>query len=279
MQHTTNWPPGGRQAATRLGLLLLLTLAALSAPAQAAPPPNMALLGTDPAATAYGGPRYPGGPDSLRATVRRYLRAASPALVGELFLRLELDSVGRSRQAYFLPPPAGSPAIALYISPEAQGLTQQLVQRLLPWQLPSQPQGQWYGPLGPGVTVPLVFGPAPVAPRVYSDENPTFSVVGLPVFASRKTVVPLNLAEFFYRQVQYPFEDLRRGRGGTVYAYFEVSETGKVEQRRIVGTVSPTLDAEVLRVLQRLPSALTPPRHQGQATRVGYVLPISFQAL
>lgn len=242
----------------------------------------MALTGSDPAATTYRGPRYPGGPDSLRAAVRRHLRAASRTLVGELFLRLELDSTGRSRQAYFLPPPAGSPAIALYLSPEAQNLTQQLVQRLLPWQLPSQPQrqGQWYGSQGPGVTIALPFGPEPAAPaRAYSDENPTFSVVPLPTFASRKTVVPFNLIEFFYRQVQYPYEDLRRGRGGTVFAYFEVSETGKVEQRRIVGTVSPTLDAEVLRVLQRLPSALTPPRYQGRPTRVSYVLPMSFRSM
>lgn len=238
----------------------------------------MALMGPDPTATTYRGPRYPGGPDSLRATVRRYLQAASPTLVGELFLRLELDSAGYSRQAYFLPPPAGSPAIALYLSPEAQNLAQQLVQRLLPWEVPPQVRGQWYGPQGPGVTVKLPFGPEPAAPaRAYADENPTFSVVPLPVFASRKTVVPFNLIEFFYRQMQYPYEDLRRGRGGTVFAYFEVSETGKVEQRRIVGTVSPTLDAEVLRVLLRLPSALTPPYYQGRPTRVSYVLPMSFR--
>ncbi|WP_223651918.1 energy transducer TonB [Hymenobacter psoromatis] len=278
MQHLSTWLPGEwRPAATGLGLLLL---AALSARAQVAPLPNMALLGPDPAATAYCGPRYPGGPDSLRATVRRGLRAASPALVGELFLHLELDSAGRSRQAYFLPPPTGSPAIALYLSPEAQSLAQQLVQHLLPWQLPSQPLGQWYGPQGPGVTVALPFGSEPATPaRAYADENPTFSVVPLLVYGSRKTVVPFNLLEFFYRQVQYPVEDLRSKRSGTVYAYFEVSETGTVEQRRIVGTVSPTLDAEVLRVLRRLPSALTPPRYHGQPTRVGYVLPMSFRSL
>ena len=100
----------------------MLALAPLGVRAQVALPPNMALVGPYPAATAYTGPRYPGGPDSLRATVQRHLRAAGPALVGELFLHLELDSNGRSRQAYFLPPPAGSPAITLYLSPEAKRL-------------------------------------------------------------------------------------------------------------------------------------------------------------
>ena len=257
--------------------LLVLSSAGLAARAQVAPPPNMALAGSDPAALAYCGPRYPGGPDSLAAAVRRGLRAASPALAGQLFLRLELDSSGRSRQAYFLPPPPGSPAIALYLNPEAQSLVQQLVQRLQPWQLPARPPGQPADALT-GVTVPLNFGPvsSPVV-RAYADENPAFSVVTLPVFARSKGTVPATLAEFFYRQVRYPFEDARRRRGGTVFAYFEVNEQGKVEQRRIVGTVSPTLDAEVLRVLQRLPSALTPPRYQGQATRVGYVLPVDFR--
>ncbi|MDJ0366812.1 energy transducer TonB [Hymenobacter sp. H14-R3] len=274
MPHSTTrtWPGWQRPA-----LALLMLGGASAARAQVAPPPNMALMGPDPTATAYQGPRYPGGPDSLHAAVRRYLRAASPTLTGELFLRLELENTGRSRQAYFLPPPPGSPAIALYISPEAQNLAQQLVQRLLPWQLPNRQPGQVYGAQGPGVTIVLNFGPEPSpAVRAYADENPTFSVVPLPVFARSKGTVPRNLAEFFNRQIRYPYEDLRRRRGGTVFAYFEVSEQGTVEQRRIVGTVSPTLDAEVLRVLQRLPSALTPPRYQGRPTRVSYVLPMSF---
>jgi TonB family protein len=80
-----------------------------------------------------------------------------------------------------------------------------------------------------------------------------------------------------YAQIRYPAEDFRRQRQGTVYAYFEVSETGRVEQRRIVGTLSPTFDAEVLRVLNRLPSALTPPCQQGRPVRVGYVLPLHFR--
>lgn len=154
------------------------------------------------------------------------------------------------------------------------------MQRLLPWQLPGNRLGQWCGPQGPSTTILLAFGPEPVAPaRAYSDENPTFSVVPLPVFGHGKATVPHNLTDFFYRQVRYLSEDVRRGRSGTVYAYFEVSETGTVEQRRIVGTVSPTLDAEVLRVLARLPSALAPPRYQGRPARVSYVLPISFKVL
>lgn len=80
-------------------------------------------------------------------------------------------------------------------------------------------------------------------------------------------------------QVRYPAEDIRQRRQGVVYAYLEVSETGAVEQRRSVGSVSPTLDAEVLRVLATLPNALTPPRLHGQPGRAGYVLPFTFKVL
>jgi len=265
----------------RWGWVLLFALllgAGRAARAQpAAPPPNMALMGNDPARAAYPGPAYPGGPDSLRAAVQRHLRGASPELAGQLFLRLELDSLGFSRRAYFLAPPPGSPAIGLYLNPEVQNLTQQLVQLLHPWLLPATLVDQ-----GPGgevaVTIPLDFGPAPT-PTVlaYSDENPTFSVVPLPRLGYSKGIVPSNLQSFFYGQIRYPTDDLRLGRQGTIYAYFEVSETGRVEQRRIVGTLSPTFDAEVLRVLRRLPSALTPPRQQGRPVRVGYVLPLYFR--
>lgn len=77
--------------------------------------------------------------------------------------------------------------------------------------------------------------------------------------------------------MRYPAKDLRNQVQGVVYAYFEVSETGAVEQRRIVGTVSPTFDAEVLRVLQTLPDARTPPRQAGYPVRVAYVLPLNFR--
>ncbi len=259
------------------GAALLLGLVAGPARAQQAPPPNMALLGNDPALTAYPGPRYPGGPDSLRATVRRGLRAASPALVGQLFLHLELDSTGRARAAYFLAPPAGAPSSALFTSPEAQRLAQQLMQQLLPWQVPRLVPSPLPSPAS-SVTLPLDFGPQPQpVARAYGDELPTFSVVPIAVPGRSRGVVPRSLVEFVGRQVRYPADDLRRGRQGTVFAYFEVSETGRVEQRRIIGSVSPALDAGVLRVLLLLPSALTPPRYQGQPARVFYVLPMSFR--
>jgi TonB family protein len=68
--------------------------------------------------------------------------------------------------------------------------------------------------------------------------------------------------------VRYPVEALRNQVQGNVYAYVEASETGTVEQQRIAGSGSPTLDAEALHVLQTLPNAVAPPRYQSRPVRV-----------
>lgn len=255
---------------------LLLALAARPALAQVLPPPppTTGLFSLDPTQAAYGGPRFPGGPDSLHAAVRRLLRPADPALRGELFLQLQLDSLGYSTQAFLLPPPAGSADIALYVNPQVQQLVRQLVRHLPPWQLAREAGGQL--PAGAFVTIPLRFGPAAAdEPLVFSDVDPTFSV--LPVQLDRYTRrTPRTVWDFISWQMDYPYEARMRGQQGTVYAYFEVNELGQVCQRRIVGTAQPMLDAEVLRVLRRLPNALSPPLYQGHAVCVSYVFPIRF---
>lgn len=246
------------------------SLTLLGGAAQAQTSPAMALIGSDPAATAYTGPRFPGGPDSLQATLARLLRPASPVLAGQLFLHLELAPNGAVQQATLLMPPRGTPAATLARSKEAQTLVSQVAQRLPAWQPGTGTPGQPKASVN-FMTLPLTFGPAtPPLALVYSDENPTFPAVGDRRF---------GVMGFLQRQVRYPAEDLRNRVQGTVYAYFEVSETGAIEQRRIVGSVSPTLDAEVLRALQRLPNALTPPRQAGQPVRVGYVVPMNFKTM
>ncbi|AMR27600.1 hypothetical protein A0257_11170 [Hymenobacter psoromatis] len=82
----------------------------------------MALVGSDPTLTAYTGPRYPGGPDSLQAVLARQLRPASPTLVGQVFLHLELDKTGGVQKADLLTPPRATPAAALAYTKEVQAL-------------------------------------------------------------------------------------------------------------------------------------------------------------
>ena len=258
--------------AVTIGCLLASGLL-LSRPALAqATGPTMSAGGEKPGDVAYTGPRFPGGPDSLRAVLARTLRRASPTLTGQLYLHLKLDETGVVSRAYFLTS-ADRATAELARTPAAQRLADELLNKLSVWQLP-EPRSKAKTAVS-SVTLPLWLGAgANAMPLPYSDEAPLFPVPAVAGIPSSRQV--LNLSQFLMYQVRYPAEDLRNQRQGTVYAYFEVSETGAVEQRRIVGSVSPTLDAEVLRALQNLPDALTPPRQQGRPVRVAYLLPAKF---
>lgn len=245
-------------------LLLAGLLAAPAAFAQAPTPTATAPAGLNP----YTGPRFVGGPDSLQATLRRALAAASPALKGQLMVRLEVDKNGRPTQCYVLMP-ADRTSLVLARSKEAQAIIKQLPAKLGTLQpgtySNNQPENILY--------LPLYFGeqPGPLA-LAYSDENPTFVSI-----AAKKNSPPLSAVNFIQRQFRYPPEDLRNRVQGTAYGYYEVSETGTVENRRIISGLSPTIDAELLYALNTLPDALTPPRQQGRPVRVAYVVPVNLK--
>jgi len=251
-----------------------LALALSFGQAQAQTQPQTTLPDTSP--TAYVGPRFPGGPDSLAAVLSRATRAASPALVGQVFLHLTLDARGQVSASALLPPPARTPAARLFKSAEVQKTAQRLVSQLPAWQPASgvpRPNDS------PGmVALPLTFGPLPVARALaYGDEEPTFSAARLQTLAGGRA--SRSLAEYVQRQVRYPAQALRGRQQGTVYAYFEVSETGLVEQPRIVGSAGELLDEEVLRALKLVPPATVPARYQGRPVRVYYVIPVYFKML
>lgn len=225
-----------------------------------------------PRAAAYSDSRYPGGPDSLRATIGRTLRAANPAWVAPIVVQLQSDANGAVQKVQFLPPPPGTPAAKLVRNAEMRNFATRAMQQLAHWQL------------SPGVmrlsswrfdteTLVLPFGSTEPGPLAYSEQEPVFTVPG-----TTNTTLG-GVRNYVNRALRYPAEDMRARREGTVYAYFEVSETGAIEYPQIVGSVSPTLDAEVLRALKQLPAARTPPMQQGRPVRVYYVLPFVFRAL
>ncbi len=242
-------------------LLPGLLLASPAAVAQTTPAP----MGLNP----YTGPRFSGGPDSLQAVLRRAVGSAGSALTGQLFVRLELNKNGQPARCYVLTPPDRAGA-ALARSKEAKAVIQQLPSQLCTWQpgtssINSQSDAS--------IILPLYFGPPPApTPLAYSDENPAFVSI-----VAKKNSPPLNVVNLIQRQFRYPAEDLRNRVQGTAYGYYEVSETGAVENRRIISGLSPTVDAELLHALNTLPDALTPPRQQGRPVRVAYVVPINLR--
>ncbi len=247
--------------------LLLLPAGLLTAPAALAQGPATAIVApTGP--NAYTGPRFPGGPDSLRATLRRAAGAAGPEARGQLFVRLELNKNGQPARCYVLTPPDRA-GIALARSQEVKAVIEQLPARLGTWQLGTRPNGQ----PDDSIVLPLWFGLQPTpTPLAYSNENPVFFSL-----AAKKNAAPASALNFIQRQFRYPPEDLRTHVQGTAYGYYEVSETGTVENRRIISSLSYTIDAELLRALNTLPDAITPPRQQGRPVRVAYVLPVNLK--
>jgi hypothetical protein len=250
----------------RYATLLLLPAGLLAAPA--------ALAQNTPAATApaglnpYTGPRFPGGPDSLRATLQRALRPAA-ALAGQLFMQLEVDKTGQPNK-FFLLTPLDRANATLARTKEAKAIVQQLPAILGPWQ-----PGTSFNRAQPAnsIVLPLYFGPQPASlPLPYSEEEPAFFSL-----APKKNAPRMSALDFLQRQFRYPAQDLRNQVQGTVYGYYEVSETGAVENRRIISGLSSSIDAELLRVLNTLPDALAPPRQQGRPVRVAYVLPVNLR--
>lgn len=252
----------------RYATLLLLPAGLLVAPAalaQASTPTATAPAGLNP----YTGPRFPGGPDSLQAILRRVLRPASPTLTGQLFMRLELNKNGQPEQYMLLTPPDRAGA-QLARTKEVKAIVQQLPAILGPWQLGSSTNR---AQPGNSIVLPLYFGPPSASlPLPYSEEEPVFFSL-----APKKNAPRMSALDFLQRQFRYPAEDLRNQVQGTAYGYFEVSETGAVENRRIVSGLSYSIDAELLRVLNTLPDALAPPRQQGRPVRVAYVVPVNLK--
>jgi protein TonB len=220
-------------------------------------------------------PHFVGGPDSLRALLGRVQRQASPALKGQVFLFIELNPDGVPAKVSFLRPPTATD-LALANTEEVRELSVKLVNQLSRWQLdPALLSTDDKFALT--VALPLTFGPttSPL-PLPYSDEKPVFP---LPADFKpfRSNPASYTLRNFLQRQFRYPAIDLRNQVQGTVYGYFEVSETGALENRRVVGSLSPTIDAEVLRTLNTIPNATTPPRQQGRPMRVAYVVPVNLK--
>ena len=123
-----------------------------------------------------------------------------------------------------------------------------------------------------------------------------FSTANAQVADTSKTNVPVNtemvysfvetqpqfpggdfmLNDFISHNVRYPEVDMKKGVQGRVIIQFIVDKSGKVRDPKILRSVSPTIDAEAIRVVNLLPD-FVPGRQNGEAVSVKYNLPISFK--
>ena len=214
---------------------------------------------TPAAAAATAGPKFPGGPDSLRACTTRYARRADATAQGRVLVEFDLDNDGRARNIKALLP--ANPKDRA--TPAAYAAAVHVIEQLPAWQ-PGPANSRLRHQL-----LPLAFGTATLPVPV------DYANLQFPTFPGTQPTLE-SLTNYIQRQVHYPDAALERQQQGRVYAYFEVSEAGEVERVEIVGSAAPLLDAEVLRIMHNLPRATTPPINAGHAVRAGFTLPVSF---
>lgn len=84
------------------------------------------------------------------------------------------------------------------------------------------------------------------------------------------------LIEFLRQNVRYPEAAQRDGIQGRVLVQFTVDEKGKIRKPKIFKSVDPSLDAEAMRVVRKLPK-FEPGTINGKPTKTLSTLPFTFK--
>lgn len=84
------------------------------------------------------------------------------------------------------------------------------------------------------------------------------------------------MIKFLSDNINYPKAARKKGTEGLVIVQFVVSQTGKIENAKIVRKLGDGCDEEALRVVNSMPN-WTPGEQRGKPVRVQYNLPIRFK--
>ena len=101
----------------------------------------------------------------------------------------------------------------------------------------------------------------------------TFEVVEqMPTFPGGDAALMKYLSE----NIKYPKAAEKAGEQGRVVVNFIVEKDGAISNVNVVRSVTPTLDAEAVRVIKAMPKWV-PGKQDGQSVRVKYNVPVSFR--
>ena len=84
------------------------------------------------------------------------------------------------------------------------------------------------------------------------------------------------MMEFIATNLRYPQQAVKDDVQGMVLVDFVINTEGKATDPKIVRSLSPECDAEVIRVVSLMP-AWTPGQQDGQTVNVKYTLPVMFK--
>ena len=81
---------------------------------------------------------------------------------------------------------------------------------------------------------------------------------------------------YLAKNIKYPVDAQKSKTQGRVVVQIIVDKEGRVTSPRIAQSVSPSLDAEAIRVVTGMPR-WDPGKNKGEAVAVQYTLPINFK--
>lgn len=84
------------------------------------------------------------------------------------------------------------------------------------------------------------------------------------------------LYKWLGNQIMYPSDAYEAGIQGRVIVSFVIEKDGSISLAQVVRKKHPSLDAEALRVVKKMPR-WTPGKNNGQPVRVKYNLPVTFK--
>ena len=104
------------------------------------------------------------------------------------------------------------------------------------------------------------------------DENTFFIVEQMPEYPGGMS----ELMKYVARNIKYPADALREKTQGRVIVQFIVGKDGYTSDFKVMKSVSPSLDAEAIRVLANMPK-WTPGMQRGKTVAVKYTVPVTFK--
>ena len=84
------------------------------------------------------------------------------------------------------------------------------------------------------------------------------------------------LLKYLFENIKYPMSALKAQKQGRVMVRFTVEKDGAISDVKVARSVTPSLDAEAVRVVKAMPK-WTPGKQDGQLVRVRYNVPVSFK--
>ncbi|MGQ1909771.1 TonB family protein [Marinifilum sp. RC60d5] len=219
-------------------------------------------------------PEYPGGQDALREYFKKstnYPKSAKEnGVKGRVYVTFVIDKEGNVTKA----------RVVRGVNQDFDKEALRVVKAMPKW-VPGRQRGE---KVNVSYTVPINFGlkdgegygeveKVQFKKGISVKVGDAFtSVDEMPIFPGGQ----LELQKFIARTVKYPEEAQKKGETGRVFVTFIVNKLGVVDSARIVRGVSPSIDAEALRVVKAMPK-WKPGKMKGEPVNVVYTVPINFE--